>query len=176
MTDTLTTRSPLDSIRIASPCTADWSAMQGNDRTRFCRQCKLNVHDLSTMTSAEALDLLAAAGKGRLCVRFHRRADGTVLTQDCPKGLRKRLRWAWARTAALFSVLLSGFGCARKDGEGGAQGTQATPAQGSPAPVLMGEAHVPVREEMGDVVLPPAKPPAGPVEMGIVAPEPRRER
>jgi hypothetical protein len=102
------------------------------------------------MTKDEALELLAAAGQGRLCVRLHRRSDGKVLTQDCPKGLRRRLRWAWARAAAMVSVLVSGFGCSRKAPAGG-EG-QVTPTMGSPVPppALMGEALV----EMGDMAAP----------------------
>lgn len=33
----------LESIRIAAPCKADWNAMTGDERVRFCGQCKLNV-------------------------------------------------------------------------------------------------------------------------------------
>lgn len=35
---------PLDSVRIASPCSSDWNAMYGNERMRFCSECKLNVY------------------------------------------------------------------------------------------------------------------------------------
>ncbi len=37
--------------------------------------------------------------EGELCVRFYRRADGTMLTADCPRGLaavRLRMRRVWA--------------------------------------------------------------------------------
>jgi hypothetical protein len=155
-----TTRNPLDSIRIASPCTADWSNMQGDDKKRFCSECKLHVHDISAMSTDEALDLLRAAGKNRLCVRLHRRSDGTVLTQDCPRGLRRRLRWAWARAAALISVVLSAAGCGRTTTAGGAD--PVTPATTTPEPRPMGE----VEFELGDMIK-PAKPPE--VHMGLVA-------
>ena len=29
----------LSAIQIASPCTADWNAMTGDDRARFCGEC-----------------------------------------------------------------------------------------------------------------------------------------
>lgn len=137
----------LDRIAIASPCTADWNAMKGDDRKRFCSQCKLHVHDLSAMSRDEASTLLAAAAKGRVCVRFFRRADGRVLTQDCPVGLRARLRWAWARTcAATLALWAFATGCAPK-------------ADATPQPVKMGEAVMPTpkppRAEMGDMVAPP---------------------
>ena len=59
--------------------------MYGDDRRRFCSQCKLNVYNLSGMTRDEA-EQLVMNSEGRLCVRFFRRKDGTVLTQDCPAG------------------------------------------------------------------------------------------
>lgn len=97
--------SPLKNIKIAAPCSADWNAMVGNDRVRFCGQCQLNVYNLSGYTQPEAEQLIAR-NEGRLCVRYYRRADGSVLTQNCPTGLQaarqKVSRWA---TAALSAVL-----------------------------------------------------------------------
>ncbi len=51
--------SPLDNIKVASPCSQDWNAMFGTDRKRFCGDCKLNVYNLSGMTKKEAERLLA---------------------------------------------------------------------------------------------------------------------
>ncbi|HEX6650196.1 MAG TPA: hypothetical protein VF075_11665, partial [Pyrinomonadaceae bacterium] len=79
--------SPLDHVRVASPCNADWDQMIGSDRARFCGQCSLNVYNLSSMTKEEA-ELLIGRTEGRLCVRYFRRRDGSVLTKDCPVGLR----------------------------------------------------------------------------------------
>ncbi|MHC5540977.1 hypothetical protein ACYOEI_22370, partial [Singulisphaera rosea] len=81
----------LNVLQIASPCQASWADMRGDDRTRFCESCSKHVYNLSGMTRAEALSLVEAA-EGRLCVRFYRRADGSVLTADCPVGLRSRVR------------------------------------------------------------------------------------
>ena len=99
---------PLESIRIASPCSADWNGMYGDERKRFCGECKLNVYDLSGMTRDEAETFLINA-EGRVCVRLFRRADGTVLTKDCPVGwarLKKRLSSA---ATAVFSLVMSLF-------------------------------------------------------------------
>jgi hypothetical protein len=104
----------LDQIQIASPCSADWNAMQGDERRRFCEQCKLHVHNLSAMTRDEAEALLLSAASGRVCTRFFRRADGTVLTRDCPVGVRARLRRTWARACALASALFVFAGCQRR--------------------------------------------------------------
>jgi len=77
----------LENVRVASPCTASWEQMTGDDRVRHCQDCKLNVYNLSEMTRKDA-ERLIARSEGRLCVRFYRRADGTILTRDCPRGLR----------------------------------------------------------------------------------------
>lgn len=94
----------LDGIRLASPRAMSWDAMEGDARKRFCRDCRLNVYNLSSMTRPEAVDLVKKA-EGRLCVAFHRRPDGTILTQDCPVGLRL----ARKRLAKLAAVMAAGL-------------------------------------------------------------------
>jgi hypothetical protein len=81
----------LENVRVASPCTASWEAMVGDDRARFCGECGKNVYDLSALTRDEATRLIAEH-EGSLCIRLYRRADGTVLTADCPTGLRRKRR------------------------------------------------------------------------------------
>ncbi|MCC7528421.1 MAG: hypothetical protein IT342_07860, partial [Candidatus Melainabacteria bacterium] len=44
----------LNSIRIASPCHVDWETMTGDERKRFCGDCKLNVYNISEMTKKDA--------------------------------------------------------------------------------------------------------------------------
>jgi hypothetical protein len=84
----------LEDLRIASPCPADWKQMVGDDKSRFCKQCEKNVYNLSAMTREEA-ELLVLSKEGNLCVQLWKRADGTVITADCPVGLRrKRMRLA----------------------------------------------------------------------------------
>lgn len=100
---------PLNNLRIAAPCPADWNQMAGTDRVRFCDQCKLNVYNLSSMTRGEAERLVAQA-EGRLCVRFYRRADGSVLTDNCPVGLRLIKRRLSRMAGAVASLVLSFFG------------------------------------------------------------------
>jgi hypothetical protein len=67
------------------------------------------------MTEAEANELLAHRGE-RLCGRIYRRADGTILTRDCPIGLRALRRRMWmlvGRTAAVIAFLVTGLAFAR---------------------------------------------------------------
>ena len=78
--------SPLHNLRVANPCPMSWSDMEGDARVRFCKDCKLNVYNLSDMTTAEAEALLRES-EGRLCVRYFQRADGHVITRNCPKGV-----------------------------------------------------------------------------------------
>lgn len=102
--------SKLDLIEVASPCPASWDEMIGDERVRFCQQCKLQVYNLSQMTRAQAEEFVARR-EGRTCVRFYRRTDGTVLTRDCPVGLRalkRRFVRATAATAGLLVALIGG--------------------------------------------------------------------
>ena len=101
----------LDAIDVASPCSASWDSMRGDERVRHCEDCQLNVYNLSEMTRDAARDLIAKQ-EGRLCVRFYRREDGTLLTRDCPVGLQKLRRAAqraWVRAAALLACLFPAF-------------------------------------------------------------------
>lgn len=103
--------SPLNNISIASPCSADWNEMYGDDRKRFCGDCKLNVYNLSGMTRDDAEALLMNA-EGRLCVRFYKRADGSVITQDCPVGwakVKQRTKLFATAVASLVMALLTGI-------------------------------------------------------------------
>jgi len=102
-------RDILDQVRIAAPCSARWEAMPGGERVRSCEQCGHKVYNLSAMSSEDAAALIREA-EGRVCVRLYRRADGSVITQDCPKGLRA-VRLRAARTATLaFTSLAAAFG------------------------------------------------------------------
>lgn len=90
MTDPTPSAGFLDQLRIAKPCSANWADMSGDERTRFCKSCEKNVYDLRFMTREEAEALLRS--KGEACVRMARRADGTVVTSDCPVGVVKAAR------------------------------------------------------------------------------------
>lgn len=84
-----------------------WNAMSGTELVRHCDECKLNVYNLSVMTEVEIQGLLRERVDQRVCVRFYRRADGTVLTQDCPRGLKRLTRWISTVCAAVLSALVS---------------------------------------------------------------------
>src|SRR5258708_38451138 len=97
----------LKHVDIAAPCSADWGAMTGNDRVRFCGQCNVKVYNLSDMTRREAESLISST-EGKLCARYYRRADGTVFMKNCPLGLRAMARRG-KRILAAFISLVIGF-------------------------------------------------------------------
>lgn len=97
-------RTPLPVVEIKRPCPADWEAMEGDSRERFCGGCQKHVHDLSAMTPDEAQALLCSSA-GPLCVRF-----AVAAASEMPSPLEyaarpQRARWKFL--AALTSV-----GCA----------------------------------------------------------------
>ena len=96
----------LRKLRIASPCHVGWDRMKGDERVRFCDSCKLTVYNFSELTSREINELIVKS-EGRICARMYRREDGTVLTRDCPVGVRA-LRIKISRVAATaFATILS---------------------------------------------------------------------
>jgi hypothetical protein len=97
---------PLDNIKIASPCGANWDEMFGDNRKRFCAECKLTVYNISGMSQREAEDLLINS-EGRVCIRLFKRHDGTVLTENCPVGLAKVKQKVSRIATATFALVLT---------------------------------------------------------------------
>lgn len=105
MRDSSRAKDPLGDLRIAVPCEASWEGMAGDERMRHCTLCRLHVYNFAEMTREEVRELLVRT-EGRVCARLYRRADGTVLTRDCPTGLRALRRRAARVAAALVTALL----------------------------------------------------------------------
>ena len=164
MSTTSPTRIPLDVIEVDKPCPVSWDSMRGDERVRFCGECSLHVYNLSAMSRSQAEALVNARETGeRMCVRFYRRADGTVITQDCGGGVRaaarRAARWAAAAAGAVLCAALSPIGLKAFFDRDGNRPTVNAPATTSdwlfpaPAPaVVVGMMPAPV---MGDVVSPP---------------------
>jgi hypothetical protein len=127
----------LDNIKVATPCTADWNQMTGDDRVRHCGQCQKNVYNLSGMMRDEAEALLRERN-GDLCVRYYQRQDGTILLADCTVGRanRNRHRWIAAGAAGVISAGLGAAVVANQLGRGSEQ-------LGGPVTVLMGDVAAP---------------------------------
>jgi len=96
----------LASLRVASPCLMSWEDMNGDDRVRFCSSCNLNVYNFAEMTSGEVRSLMVNSGD-RVCGRLYRRADGTLITQDCPVGLKAIRRRVRRMVGVAFAAVLS---------------------------------------------------------------------
>jgi hypothetical protein len=134
--------------------------MVGDDRVRFCEHCAKNVYNLSAMPRQEAEGLLFAK-EGKVCVRLYKRADGTVLTNDCPVGVRRRRR---RRIAAL--AVGSGLAAAAAMSARGlcAMGSHNLPHVMGEVPVSQQQARSPAAPERADSL-----PPVMGGAMGVVA-------
>lgn len=134
----------LDCIQVATPCRADWNAMKGDDRARFCPTCAKNVYNLSGMTRLEAESLLREKEdlQEGLCARFYKRADGTVITSDCPVGMRvirRPMKWMATTIVMVLAPLLALGGALAFGGAlGGAQISRnaRTSSSGNPVATL----------------------------------------
>src|SRR5262245_23205560 len=105
---TLMTQSSLvNNLRVASLCPASWDSMSGDNTVRYCELCHLNVYNFSAMTTAEVEKLLMTNEGRRICGRLYKRADGTVITRDCPVGLRALRKRIARRAGAVLTALLS---------------------------------------------------------------------
>jgi hypothetical protein len=161
----------LDNLRVATPCSASWDRMVGDDRVRHCHDCNKNVFELSGMTRDEAEALLVATN-GNVCVRYYQRADGTILTADCAVGVSKRRKRRLIAAGA--AALLAGGGL------GARALATATPERlghTMGAPVAMGVVAIPAVPVQPPPTLhmglppPPPPPPATPT-MGRMAKRP----
>ena len=159
----------LDQVRVASPCKADWNEMLGDERVRFCLSCEKNVYNLSSMTTDDAESLLRKRLGNDLCVRFYQRADGTILTADCPVGVkkkrRKKLALAVAGAGALAAAAATSFLSRRTCNLGASTQGAMTPVAGG----MMYEGDGQPVEVKGD---PMAVPPVAPIPttMGSAVP------
>ena len=93
----------LEALRISSPCRADWSKMDGDDRVRHCGDCKKHVYNLSAMTHVEALELIESLERAP-CVRYYERPDGTILFSDCAVVRSRRRRGRLLTAGAALAV------------------------------------------------------------------------
>ncbi|NHZ34244.1 hypothetical protein [Massilia rubra] len=150
----------LHRITVASPCTASWDAMQGDERVRHCGGCSKQVFNLSAMPEAEAAMLVAGQGAGGLCVRFYRRADGTVMSSDCgAPSARPGPAWRALPGLATAAVLaMSLAACApRAPAPGGMPISEVDAMPATPPPFVMGEIPDPAVPQVDVVAEPDAQ-------------------
>lgn len=158
----------LDQLRIASPCKAEWNDMLGDERVRFCLGCEKNVYNLSSMPREAAETLLRERLGNELCVRFYQRADGTILTQDCPEGVKKKRRKKLVLSvagagamAAAAATMFTKRTCTLREPSGTAAGAYQPPnakmGERELVPSIMGSAVVP-NDRVPVMATPPARP------------------
>jgi hypothetical protein len=112
--------SSLVPLRLARPpakaaaCLAEWDGdMTGTGRARQCIDCGRHVFDVAGLTPEDAASLCRGT-EGAVPDRVFLRADGKVLTSDCPAGVRyaRRQRFVSIGKAlmpgGLLMVLVSG--------------------------------------------------------------------
>lgn len=141
----------LDRLQLKFRCPADWEAMEGDERKRFCSHCQKHVHNLSAMTRDEAVALV---GSGQnLCVRMERRGDGSTVVKDCPQTRVARdtaARLAGAGLAAGSALALAACGDAGRPPEQRAtMGEMICPVEsstGGELQPLLGSPAVPEKE------------------------------
>lgn len=102
-------KNKIQSYFISSPCSVKWDDMQAdqsNISVRFCGDCKLNVHNLSSLSDEEVVVLLdkKAAGE-RVCTYFYRKDDGTLVTDNCPKQMKQMRDRIQAYAASMMVAL-----------------------------------------------------------------------
>lgn len=96
---------------IETPCPTTWDKMKGSDSVRFCHLCHLNVYNIANLTDKEAEAVLSKGKEnGRVCALLYRRPDGTIVTDNCPRALRKvrdASKWLKAKIIAATTLAIS---------------------------------------------------------------------
>ena len=105
---------------VPKPCHAEWSAMSGDERKRFCGECGKHVYNLSAMTASEA-QKFADETQGRECVAYVRTEDGLMQSPNFIERLILRIvGWKPAFATALVAILPAALsGCVTHRPTGG---------------------------------------------------------
>lgn len=139
-------RKNLESVQIHEPCSANWSAMVGDERRRYCGQCQLHVHNVAAMPRGEAEALIARQEQGeKVCVRLEYAPDGSCVTTEAAKEASPQR--APVLALALGTSLLA---ACRSDEPQAPAAIESTTVE-SAEPARIGEAVL-----MGDIALPAA--------------------
>lgn len=96
---------------IPEPCSADWEAMHGDDRKRFCDMCTKHVHNVSELTEEQAHELLGSSDD--LCIQYAFDRSGEVMFADttAPHWRLHRQVQGAKRLLAAAAIALPLFAC-----------------------------------------------------------------
>ena len=95
----------LSQIAVPVPCSEDWNAMHGTDRSRYCDHCCHSVINLSALSKSEAAKTILNSNPGTLCIRYTATPDGSIQFKDQPQS-----RGFFVSSAAMFTAVLAAFG------------------------------------------------------------------
>jgi hypothetical protein len=131
----------LPRLTVATACTADWNAMSGDDRVRFCGSCGRNVYNVAALTRRQVYRLVEAHEGKPPCIRIFRRPDGTIVTRDCVTRVGAAARSVWlhacayaAMAAAFWTSVLLGREIIHPRGLATSQPAASSPSTSTPAP------------------------------------------
>jgi len=105
----LDTEWALEDWKTAAPCPVSWSEMVGDEVARTCLRCDQQVYDLSNMTRDEGVATIRAnQSRGEnICIKYFLRRDGTIMTEECAPGLRRKLRRSLLRAVGMIASAFS---------------------------------------------------------------------
>ena len=159
---------PHELLQVSEPCSAVWDSMSGDERVRFCSQCRKQVHNLSEFTPREALDLVLREG-GLLCLSIERDARGVPRTRALAEPLYQISGRVSRLAAGAFSAALTLCSAAAVR----AQESAPEPArQVATAPAQINPEPAPAQETQTNT-LPPGEQRERPMVMGRVMVRPR---
>jgi hypothetical protein len=140
--------------RIQTPCPKRWDELIGDEKKRFCSECRLHVHNGAALTRDEATALVQG-GTGRVCMRLELDPVGEPVFRDSEPATRRSLRrrtfaaraaaWAMSAGAAVLAA------CARTAPLPGSETPALDPCT-SNSTNIMGKVARP--EKLGDVAAP----------------------
>lgn len=120
---------------IENPCLVPWSYMKGDDISRYCEACDLNVHNLSALNSNE-IDVFVETHRGQnVCINVNYDERGAVKTDTRPAFVRwslKAIRKCGHVALVAFFALLSFVAPVWAQKSSGTAKNQQPPAAQSP--------------------------------------------
>jgi hypothetical protein len=93
--------------RLDFTCPMKWDDMRGDERQRFCSKCNRHVVNLSVLTEAQRVALLAATPREQLCVAYYQRLSGKSDTSPAPRQNAPSRRLLRLGVAAAFVTTLA---------------------------------------------------------------------
>jgi hypothetical protein len=97
-------------LSVSSPCPRKWEELSGDNRVRYCGQCRLQVYNLTVLSPVQIEQLLQKTG-GRLCGQLYVRKDRTATVRDCPEGRSSILRRRVGMLASGLLIVILGLAC-----------------------------------------------------------------